>query len=93
MTKGTDVYKWVQEYFAPNYFVREDVNGNLLHWRQRRYLVDRTSYRVGPARLRQLRSKNSKICHCQFLVYVFMFNYMMNQKSGNIKINSTSVVL
>ncbi len=48
---------WMEEYFLPNYFVETDVNGNTLDWRERLFMSDAASFRVGPARIRQLRSK------------------------------------
>ena len=48
-------FDWLEQYFVPNYFVETDINGVQLNWRERKYLVDQSSYRVGPARLRQLR--------------------------------------
>ena len=46
----------METYFVPNYFVERDYNENILDWWERVYVADRASYRVGPARIRQVRN-------------------------------------
>ena len=48
---------WLNITFLPTYFAFHDYDGNILHWRQRRFLEELANYRLGPARLRQLRVK------------------------------------
>ena len=54
---------WLQGVFIPEFFAVDaangrgncDYHGDRLGWRDRRFLVDSYNYRVGPARIRQLR--------------------------------------
>ncbi len=54
---GGTYFDWVGDTFLPNYFALNDLAGNRLHWRDRKFMNDWTSYRIGPARIRQLRTK------------------------------------
>ena len=50
-----DFWGWVDETVLPNVYREYDYLGNRANWRDRKFLHDNTSYRVGPTRLRQLR--------------------------------------
>ena len=47
--------KWIDETFIKEFFKHDDYTGNKLHWRERMFLGNRANFRLGPARLRQLR--------------------------------------
>ena len=49
---------WIQSTFVDNYFRDVDYLGKALPWREKLYLADTTSYKLGPARLRQLRGSS-----------------------------------
>ncbi len=51
------VWDWAEDTLVPGLYADSWYNGKLATWRERRYLSDRQSFRVGPARLRQLRIK------------------------------------
>ncbi|XP_077864172.1 polycystin-1-like protein 2 [Saccoglossus kowalevskii] len=48
-------WKWVEVSLIPGLYAEKNYNGEELHWRHRRFIENRESYRVGPARIRQLR--------------------------------------
>ncbi|XP_077985128.1 polycystin-1-like protein 2 [Glandiceps talaboti] len=47
--------QYIRAVVVPSLYADEWYNGDRLHWRQRRYISNYVTYRVGPARLRQLR--------------------------------------
>ncbi len=51
---------WLDKYFLPAYYPMNDYNDVRLHWTLRQFTQDRSSFRVGPALLRQLRSERGK---------------------------------
>ncbi len=50
-------FNWLDTYFLPSYYPVNDYNNVRLHWTLRQFTQDRSSFRVGPALLRQLRSE------------------------------------
>ena len=54
-------FLWMDQYFLPNYYPVLEYNGKRLHWSVRQFVTDGVSFRVGPAMLRQLRSKTGKL--------------------------------
>ena len=46
---------WLEKTFVPAYFSESDYRGQRYHWLDRQYMVDGGSFRVGAARIRQLR--------------------------------------
>ena len=52
---------WMDEHFLSNYYPVLEYNGKRLHWSVRQFITDSVSFRVGPAMLRQVRSKIGKM--------------------------------
>ena len=50
-----DVFRWMNNVFLPRQFAQTSYKKKPLSWRRRRYMTDGVSYRIGPARIRQLR--------------------------------------
>ena len=48
-------WEWIDETMIPEIYNEYDYLGDRLNWRERKFLSDRASYRVGPVRLRQIR--------------------------------------
>ncbi|XP_070581325.1 polycystin-1-like protein 2 [Ptychodera flava] len=48
-------WDWMEESMIPGLYSEKYYNGDEMHWRHKRFIKNRESYRVGPARLRQLR--------------------------------------
>ena len=61
---------WMDECFLPNYYPVLEYNGKRLHWSVRQFVTDGVSFRVGPAMLRQLRSKTGKLCPCEMINFI-----------------------
>lgn len=55
VTTTPQLFRWLDEVFLPAQFAQRGYRGWPLPWRRRRYMDDAVSYRIGPARLRQLR--------------------------------------
>ena len=53
--------RWIRTTFVDKYFLEEDYAGNPLMWPDRRFLSDRATYRLGPARLRQYRGADGEL--------------------------------
>lgn len=49
------IWDWTQDTLIPGLYASDGYNGKQATWRERRYVADRQSFRVGPPRLRQLR--------------------------------------
>nr|XP_006820685.1 PREDICTED: polycystic kidney disease protein 1-like 2-like [Saccoglossus kowalevskii] len=47
--------EYIRGAVIPSLYADTTYNGDRIHWRQRRYLANHITYRIGPARLRQLR--------------------------------------
>ena len=56
---GEGMYQWLDEIFLPHYFAQKSYTNETLSWRERRFLTDGPSFRVGPTRIRQLRTEPS----------------------------------
>ena len=58
-------WDWMDKSVIPGLYGDTYYNGKPMHWRHSRFLSDWNSYRVGPARLRQLRVKpgNSNVVY------------------------------
>ncbi|XP_046352109.2 polycystic kidney disease protein 1-like 2 [Haliotis rufescens] len=50
-----DFFTWAQSTFIPRLFPETDIRGSRLPWRKRLFFSDLINFRVGPARIRQLR--------------------------------------
>ncbi|XP_070548690.1 polycystin-1-like protein 2 isoform X2 [Ptychodera flava] len=48
-------FQYIRAIVIPSLYADKWYNGERIHWRQRRYISNHVGYRVGPARLRQLR--------------------------------------
>merc|ERR1712048_899070 len=48
-------WSWLEETVLPEVYKEEDYLGERKNWKERKFLWDDTSYRVGPIRLRQIR--------------------------------------
>ena len=59
--KMDDYMAWIKSTFVENYFLEKDYMGGRLDWASRRFLADGTSYRLGPARLRQFRTPSGNL--------------------------------
>ena len=60
--KNTETFfLWMDQYFLPNYYPVLEYNGKRLHWSVRQFITDSVSFRVGPAMLRQVRSKTGEM--------------------------------
>ncbi|XP_070581467.1 polycystin-1-like protein 2 [Ptychodera flava] len=55
-----DYWNWLDQDFIPGYFPDVDYRGKLLSTMQQRYADNGVSYRLGPARLRQLRVRSGQ---------------------------------
>ena len=60
-TSLSNYFTWIADYFLPNYFVLTDYNNLILPYNDRKFLGDMSSYRLGPASLRQLRVNPGKM--------------------------------
>ena len=54
--KPGDLFMWINETVIPALFPVEDINGNTLHWYYKKFATGYEFLRVGPPRLRQLRT-------------------------------------
>ena len=50
-----DVFTWMEHILVPNLYADTLYNGEVVHWREKSWLTDRTYYRVGQPRLRLAR--------------------------------------
>ncbi|KAL4220971.1 Single-stranded DNA-binding protein 3 [Mactra antiquata] len=55
-----DIYTWLNVSVFPSLFPEVDYNGRLLEWTEKDFTTGQNNIRVGPPRLRQLRSKKDK---------------------------------
>ena len=53
-------WDWMHENFLPTYYSGDWYNGKTLNWREALQIDDRSTIRVGVARLRQLRIKDGE---------------------------------
>ncbi|XP_052229435.1 polycystin-2-like [Dreissena polymorpha] len=51
-----DMFNWIKYTMIPNLFPETDINGDALHWYYRTFMTGLNNYRLGPPRLRQLRT-------------------------------------
>nr|XP_032832806.1 polycystic kidney disease protein 1-like 2 [Petromyzon marinus] len=56
VTDVSSFWDWMQNGFLPNFYPHAWYNGERMSWRERYYLRDFSTIRVGPGRLRQIRS-------------------------------------
>ncbi|XP_055955095.1 polycystic kidney disease protein 1-like 2 [Patella vulgata] len=56
-----DFFEWVDKTMIPAMFPTGDFRGNALDWRRKLFFDDHVNFRVGPARLRQVRIKQRPI--------------------------------
>ncbi|XP_052243454.1 polycystic kidney disease protein 1-like 2 [Dreissena polymorpha] len=52
-----DMFNWIKNTMIPNLFPETDINGDALHWYYRTFMTGLNNYRLGPPRLRQLRTR------------------------------------
>ncbi|XP_053378970.1 uncharacterized protein LOC123526495 isoform X2 [Mercenaria mercenaria] len=59
ITTPGDLYNWLNMSVIPSLFPEFDANGAPLHWTVRQFTTGYNNLRLGPPRLRQLRTKNN----------------------------------
>ncbi|XP_064613093.1 polycystin-1-like protein 2 [Liolophura sinensis] len=60
-------FEWLNKTAFPALFEENHYEGTRRHWRDRHYLRDLQNYRVGPPRLRQVRSLDIKPCKIPYM--------------------------
>lgn len=58
---------WLETIAFPTLFPQKEYNGERLHWRYRQYANGLTNFRVGPPRLRQVKTIQGNVCHQLYL--------------------------
>jgi len=56
----SEYYDWMNQTVLPTMFPQVDYTGVNLHWRKRQFIADLAKFRVGPPRLRQLRTTKGR---------------------------------
>ncbi|XP_077980091.1 polycystin-1-like protein 2 [Glandiceps talaboti] len=56
-TNPAVLWDWIEASLIPGLYAKMYYTGEEMHWRHKRFIKNRESYRVGPARIRQLRVK------------------------------------
>ncbi|XP_052760826.1 polycystic kidney disease protein 1-like 2 [Mya arenaria] len=65
-TQG-DMYNWLNVSVIPSLFPEFDINGSPLHWYDKKFMAGYNTMRLGPPRLRQLRTTNGASCNIPYI--------------------------
>ncbi|WAR15299.1 PKD2-like protein, partial [Mya arenaria] len=67
-TQG-DMYNWLNVSVIPSLFPEFDINGSPLHWYDKKFMAGYNTMRLGPPRLRQLRTTNDVKCFEEYSIF------------------------
>ncbi|XP_052820335.1 polycystin family receptor for egg jelly-like [Mya arenaria] len=62
-----DMYNWLNVSVIPNLFPEFDINGSPLPWYEKKFISRYNTMRLGPPRLRQLRTTNAASCSLPYV--------------------------
>ncbi|KAH3817985.1 hypothetical protein DPMN_119570 [Dreissena polymorpha] len=57
------MFNWINGVMIPKLFPELDINNDMLHWYYRGFMDGLSHYRLGPPRLRQLRTKSREFSY------------------------------
>ena len=57
------LFEWLDRHFIPQYFPENNYKNTSLYWTDKQFVSDLVSFRVGPARIRQIRVKSGNVAY------------------------------